>query len=70
MKYMPLFVCEKCGCVENTALSMCSWGEMCERKPMLCSECCPKQGKWHGKFEKSKPKEGERYINRQETYVE
>ena len=31
---MPLFVCEKCGCVENTALGK-YWAE----KERLCSEC-------------------------------
>jgi hypothetical protein len=51
---MPTYVCEKCGCVENTALSLCSWIEYLEKKPMLCSECCPKQKKWHGKFKKAK----------------
>ena len=43
---MPLFKCEKCGVIENTALSMCSWGA----KKKLCSQCCPAQKKWHGRF--------------------
>ncbi|MCK9428718.1 MAG: hypothetical protein M0R17_01740 [Candidatus Omnitrophica bacterium] len=46
---MGIFSCEKCGCMENTALSKYwSRGE----GPVLCSECDPKIGKWHGRFEK------------------
>lgn len=55
---MPLFRCASCNTIENTALSMCSWVEKCEGKPMLCSACCPKQtpqgGKWHGAFKREK----------------
>lgn len=64
---MPLFICEKCGCIENTALGHywskdtqmfknTEWGKA------LCSECSPnkfpdgsnyaKGGKWHGQFPK------------------
>lgn len=43
---MPLFICDECGVVENTALTACSWGQ--ERH--LCSQCCPSQNKWHGIF--------------------
>ncbi len=46
---MPLFRCSKCNAIENTALSL-FWSRGCE--PMLCSECDPKIGKWHGKFPK------------------
>jgi hypothetical protein len=42
---MSLFMCEKCGCVENTA-SGCYWGA----DSKLCSECG--DGKWHGIFPK------------------
>ena len=42
---MPLFKCEECGCVENTAVG-CYWGR--DRK--LCSECG--DGKWHDIFKK------------------
>lgn len=48
---MPLFVCEKCGCVDNTALGF-YWGKFWPNKTWfvddsyngkaLCSECCPK----------------------------
>jgi len=43
---MPLFVCDKCKCIENTALSPIYWFE----QKRLCSEC--HKGKWHGKFKK------------------
>jgi len=46
---MPLFKCRKCGTVENTALTLCSWTQ--QDNP-LCSECCT--GKWHGRFKKTK----------------
>lgn len=47
---MGLFKCRICGMIENTALSMCSWSQM---DNPLCSECCPAQKKWHGRFEKT-----------------
>lgn len=46
---MPLFNCEKCGAVENTALGA-YWGRKHQKQPELCSEC--HTGKWHGKFPK------------------
>lgn len=63
---MPLFCCEKCKCIENTALSNYAsrnqniWSSEYIGKK-LCSECAPskyKSGKptpygvWHGKFPK------------------
>jgi hypothetical protein len=42
---MPLFACEQCGCIENTATG-CYWG----RERALCSECG--DGKWHERFPK------------------
>ena len=51
---MPIYICDKCGCIENTALSMCSWFYLFDKKPMLCSKCCPKQKKWHGAFKRVK----------------
>jgi hypothetical protein len=60
-KYMPLFVCDKCGCIENSALSACFWSAFLKKEPVYCSECCPEQDKWpgarlgwHGKFKKKK----------------
>lgn len=57
---MPLFRCEACGCVENTACSNyhtrhIDWDadtlKYFEPKPpALCSECDPKIGAWHGHF--------------------
>ena len=58
----PLFRCQnpKCKCIENTALSLCSWAS----KKKLCSACCPQQQKkWHGKFKKTyKMPKGEKDI--------
>lgn len=46
---MPLFMCSKCGCVENTALSH-YW--QAGKVGALCSECDPAIGQWHGRFPK------------------
>lgn len=46
---MPLFRCDKCGCVENTALCM-YWAAKSSGNPKLCSEC--ETGTWHGSFPK------------------
>ena len=48
---MPLFKCEECGCVENTALCW-YWPRQAKKQSLLCSECDPDIGKWHGMFEK------------------
>ena len=37
---MPLFVCERCGYIDNTATTMCSWGHVNTNEPILCSKCC------------------------------
>lgn len=66
---MPLFVCDECGCVDNTALGH-FWGRdlwefLGENKSgkALCSECAPTHfddgstsdwGKWHNHFPKKK----------------
>lgn len=48
---MPLFRCVKCGCVENTAC--CNyWSRKSKGEDLLCSECDPNIGKWHGRFAK------------------
>ena len=47
---MPLFECEQCHCVENTACGS-YWGK--DKK--LCSEC--DAGEWHGLFPKRKASE-------------
>lgn len=64
---MPMFVCDSCNSVENTALGvywtkdMGLFGEEFNGKA-LCSECSPETyydgsinkrgGKWHGRFPK------------------
>jgi hypothetical protein len=52
---MPIFPCEKCGCVENTACSG-YWLRKRENseyvEPALCTLCDPKFKKWHGIFER------------------
>jgi hypothetical protein len=61
---MPLFICTKCGCVDNTAL--CRYWELSYNKEkILCSKCDPKIGRWHGAFPRRKPKSGVKYINRE-----
>lgn len=60
-KNMNQFRCEKCGCVENAQL--CNYwkrrhpGKGNPPQPLLCSECDPDIGKWHGLFPK-KPAKG------------
>jgi hypothetical protein len=48
---MPIFACDNCGCIENTALSG-YWFKTSKVK--LCSECDPAIRKWHGAFKKRK----------------
>ena len=48
---MPLFVCEICGAIENTALGY-YWSARLQNKPRMCSECAPIIGKWHNRFPK------------------
>lgn len=65
---MSIFVCDVCGCVENTSLGH-FWGrervtflDESKNGKALCSECTPSVyadgrvnkngGKWHGKFPK------------------
>ncbi len=57
---MSLFRCEKCGCIENTAMCGYWWKE---EKPALCSECDPKFGKWHNCFPKRQYKKGDEVLN-------
>lgn len=48
---MSLYCCEVCGCIENTACAN-YWSRTTGKLPLLCSECDPAIGKWHGRFEK------------------
>jgi hypothetical protein len=56
---ISLFMCSKCKCVENTATS--NWmsrkyPDKGDPQPLLCSECDPEIGKWHGRFPKQSAK--------------
>ena len=46
---MSVYICEKCGCIENTALGS-YWVNVINKEPKVCSEC--HTGEWHNKFEK------------------
>lgn len=58
---MSLFVCDECGCVENTALCR-FWMQRSKDKKVLCSEC--DNGKWHNRFPKRKWDGKTKVINR------
>jgi len=45
---VPIFACDECGCLENTALSL-YWVRERGSKA-LCSQCDPAIGCWHGRF--------------------
>lgn len=49
---MPLFVCDSCGAVENTATGRYWARSISKDRPgqALCSEC--HTGVWHGKFQR------------------
>lgn len=49
---MPLFVCDKCNIVENTALS--NYWMRKNKNECLCSQCDPEIKKWHNKFSRIK----------------
>lgn len=38
MNLMPIFICSKCGFIDNTAISM-AWDEVYKKKSLLCSKC-------------------------------
>jgi hypothetical protein len=46
---MSVYICEKCGCIENTALGG-YWRNVRNNQPRMCSEC--NNGEWHNEFEK------------------
>ena len=52
---MPLFMCTKCRCVENTALGYYWPAKFKDKSPVECSEC--HTGQWHGEFTK-RPADG------------
>lgn len=46
---MSIYICEKCGAIENTATGG-YWKNVINNEPKMCSEC--NTGKWHGRFPK------------------
>jgi len=46
---MSYFQCDKCGCVEDTALCH-YWSARVRQTSTLCSACDPTIAKWHGQF--------------------
>lgn len=46
---MSVFICEKCGTIDNTALSG-YWENCRNNEPKMCTEC--NKGKWHNEFPK------------------
>lgn len=44
---MSIYICEKCGAIENTATGG-YWENHIEHEPKKCSQC--NFEKWHGKF--------------------
>lgn len=61
---MPVFRCEQCGVMENTASSN-YWsrrhrtaddGSSLPSLPALCSKCDPEIGGWHGMFKRQSAK--------------
>lgn len=51
---MPIFRCEKCGCVENTAPS--GYWSRRDKGVALCTQCDPEIKKWHGMFKRMSAK--------------
>ena len=47
---MPLFRCDKCGCVDNSACAPSYWTSRLNEKPPICTEC--ETGEWHEIFPK------------------
>lgn len=60
---MPLFMCENCGCVENTATSN-YWTGKFKRGFVQCSACDPDIREWHGYFDKKNAREEGYYIDK------
>jgi len=62
---MPLFKCEKCGCLENTATGNYWIRVNRNGECPLCSECA--WGKWHGEFKKQTPEQAG-YVELQDGF--
>jgi hypothetical protein len=65
---MPLFVCEECGVVENTALSN-YWTRKTADQSRLCSQCDPLIQKWHGVFPRQTMADAEYVELKQKPFV-
>jgi hypothetical protein len=76
---MPLFVCDECNCVENTALGLYygrhdpDFKDNSKVGKALCSECAPTEwwngtktgwGKWHNQFPKRQWDGKQKVLNR------
>ena len=48
--FMSVYICEKCGAIDNTAIGG-YWRNCIRKEPKMCSEC--NFGKWHGEFPKN-----------------
>lgn len=46
---MPIFACDKCGVIDNTALTR-YW--LRNGGPAFCSQCDPVIKRWHGAFDR------------------
>lgn len=53
---MPVFACENCGCVENTAVSG-GYRQRMRGAQMRCAKCDPARGRWHGQFPRKHTRE-------------
>lgn len=48
---MSTFICEKCGCIDNSALGGTYWAaSLGDREDILCQQC--NLGSWHNMFPK------------------
>jgi hypothetical protein len=48
---VSIFVCDECGCIDNTALTG-YWKRKQHDGKARCSECDPGIKKWHGLFDR------------------
>lgn len=63
---MPLFKCDRCDCIDNTALGA-YWHNKAEGMPVLCAECAT--GRWHGQFPKAAA-QASGYVQRPDGFWE
>lgn len=65
---MSLFQCEICGAIENTACSNYHCKSLFKETQSKCSECDPRIGKWHDRFEKRNAHEHGYYTDGRYIY--